>query len=378
MADALATLSDAFDDASRRPGEKDNARRVAVVSWPTVPFEIVRAAGLCPLAIRGGAAPTPLADGWLEPDVFPNRLRQLVDAFLARRLHHAACVILPRTSDSDYKAFLYLRELIRRGIAPSGPPILLFDLLQSNGPDVSAYDAGRTCELFETLAAITGGRPSIDDVRGAIVQTNAARAAMRRLLALRRGPVRVKGAEVMPLLGASWSLPPEEYAALANTAADVLSRRLALDGPRVLLAGAPIDGPALTASIEALGALVVAEVGPWGSDAAGEDVSLDIDPFAAIAERYRRNAIGPRTPVAAVQQRVRRMAGDVDAVVVLLPPEDTVFGWDYPALRAWLDAQALPHVSVTVDPCQPFGAAERDRLRRFIAALTPRVEARHG
>ena len=378
MSSAIATLTDAFEDPStRHGGTTDHARPVAVTSWPTVPTEIVRAAGLRPVVMRGGTAPTPLADERLEVDAFPNRLRQLVEAALAGRLRHAACVVLPRTSDPDYKAFLYLRELIRRKALPP-QLVLLFDLLQSNGPDVRAYDAARTRDLFETLVTLGQRSASVDDVRDAIARANVARAAMRRLLALRRGTPRVSGAEVLPLLGAFWRLAPDDYAALASEAADVLAHRPPLDAPRVLLAGAPVDGPALHAAIESHGAVVVAEPGPWGSDAAGEDVPLDGDPFTAVAERYRRTAIGPRTPLVAVQQRMRHLADDVDAVVVLLPPDDTAFGWDYPALRAWLEARQLPHVCLFGDPALPLGAEDHERLATLVAAATPRVGARHG
>ena len=108
-----------------------------------------------------------------------------------------------RTSDPDYKAFLYIRELIRRKALPP-QLVLLFDLLQSNGPDVRAYDAARTRDLFETLMTLGQRSASVDDVRDAIARANVARAAMRRLLALRRGTPRVSGAEVLPLLGAFW------------------------------------------------------------------------------------------------------------------------------------------------------------------------------
>jgi len=379
MSDARAILSEAFGNHSTRDGDMtDHAEPVAILSWPAVPVEIVRAAGLRPIVVRGEMAPTPLADRWLEPDAFPNRLRQLVDSALAGHFRHAMCVVLPRTSDPDYKAFLYLRELIRRSVTPPEPPILLFDLLQSNAPDVRTYDAARTRDLFDTLVTLRQRAASLDDVHDAIERTNRARAAMRRILALRRGPPRVSGTEVLPLIGAFWRLAPDEYAALANQAADTLSRRPPLAGPRVLLAGAPVDHPALHAAIESLGAIVVAEPGPWGTDAPGEDVSSDGDPFMALAERYRRSAIGPRMPLTAVQQLVRLVADDVDAVVVSLPPEDTVFGWDYPALRAWLDGRQLPHLCVTSDPCLPLGPADRDRIAALIAAVTPGVGARHG
>ena len=377
MPDALATLTGAFEESTRNGGATDHAEPVAVMSWPTVPVEIVRAAGLRPILIRGEAASTPLADRWLEPDAFPNRLRQLVDRALAGHLLHAMCVVLPRTSDPDYKAFLYLRELIRRKVTPPEPPILLFDLLQSSASDVRPYDAARTRDLFDTLVGLRQRIASLDDVHDAIERANRARAAMRRILALRRGVPRVRGAEALPLIGAFWRLAPDEYTSLANAAADTLSRRRPLAGPRVLLAGAPVDGPALHAAIELLGAIVVAEPGPWGTDAAGEDVSSEGDPFMAIAERYRRCAIGPRMPRTSVQQLVRQGTDDVDAVIVLLPPEDTVFGWDYPELRRWLDARQLPHLCVTTDPCVPLGTADLERIAALMGSVTPRVGTRH-
>jgi len=243
---------------------------------------------------------------------------------------------------------------------------------------VRAYDAARTRDLFETLVTLGHRSASVDDLRDAIARANLARAAMRRLLALRRGVPRVSGAEVLPLLGAFWRLAPDDYAAFANEAADLLAQRTPLDTPRVLLAGAPVDGTALHAAIESHGAVVVAEPGPWGSDAPGEDVSLDGDPFTAVAERYRRNAIGQRTPTVAVQQRMRHLADDVEAVVVSLPPDDTAFGWDYPALRAWLEAKQLPHACLYHDPAVPLGAADHERLATLIAAARPRVGAPHG
>ena len=379
MPDALTTLTEIFEAPStRHGGTPDHACPVAITSWPTVPAEILRAAGLRPVVIRADAAATPLADAWLEPGAFPNRLRQLLELALAGHLRHAACIVLPRTSDPDYKVFLYLRELIRRGLMPASPPILLFDLLQSNAPEVRAYDAARTRDLFGALVALTGRQPLADDVHAAIAQANVARTAMRRLLALRRGAPRVSGTEVLPLLGAFWRLAPDAYAVLANEAADVLSGRPAFGGPRVLLAGAPIDGPALHAVIESFGALVVAEPGPWGSDAAGDEVSPDGDPFMAIAEHYRRTAIGPRTPLTAVDHRVRWMSSDIDAVVMLLPPDDAVFGWDYPRLRARLEARRLPHRCLTGEPCLPLATDDRERLTALVAAVTPGVGARRG
>ena len=378
MPDALASLTAAFEYPFGRHGDAaEQTRPVVVSSWPTVPVEIIRAAGFRPVVLRGRALRTPLADLVLEPRIFPNRLHQLVQAALAGELAEAVCLVLPRTSDPDYKAFLYLRELTRRQLITLRAPILLFDLLQSSGPDIQPYNAARTRELFETLVALAQRRVSAGNLRRAIAQADLAREALGRLVALRRGVPRVSGSEVLPLIGAFWQLAPERYAILANQAADTLACRAPLDGPRVALIGAPVDGPALHAAIESHGAVVVTEPGPWGSEAAAANAIPIDDPFTAIAERYWRSAMGPRLPRAAMRHRLGHLVGNVDAVVVSLPPDDAVFGWEYPALRAWMEEHRLPHLCVSGDPCEPLSTEDNGKLSAFIAATCQRAGTHH-
>src|SRR6185436_16276749 len=187
----ILTLTAAFDaqhTAFRRAVERKS--RVVVLSSPSVPVEIVRAAGLNPIVIRGGVSPTPTADGHLEVGVFPPRLRWLAEAALSGFLANAEHIVFPRTSDPDYKCFLYLREFARLGIAPALPPVSLFDLLQSEGPDVRAYNVARTRALLEELALADGCSPSLDALRYEIDRSNFARAAARKLIALRKGAPR--------------------------------------------------------------------------------------------------------------------------------------------------------------------------------------------
>ncbi len=351
--------------------------RVAVLSWPSVPIEIVRAAGLRPEIARASAGPTPAADPHLESGVFPKRLQHLIDAALTARLTHAACIVIPRTSDVDYKCFLYLREFARRGMAPGLPPVILFDLLQSPGASVREYDVGRTQALYGQLAAVSGRIPSADDLVREITRANAARAAARRLVALRRGNPRATGTEVFPLLAAFWQMDPDRYVAMAIEAASDIATRRPLTGPRVMLTGAPVESPVLHAAIESLGAIVTAEIGPWGNDATGEDVRVDNEPVAAIADKYRVDTMGARTPASTLAHWTERMLDEVDAVVVSLPPDDAVFGWDYPALRDRLDAKGIPHVCLRGDPNEPLSLTEHARLDAMVAQAA-RLETRDG
>ena len=346
-----------------------------VVSWPSVPVEIVRATGFRPVIARGASDPTPAADAHLEAGIFPNRLRHLVEDALTGRLSSAARIIVPRTSDADYKCFLYLRELVRIGAATAVPPTVLFDLLQSSGAEVRNYDVMRTRALLDDLASISGRMPSAGDLRQEITRANAARAAATRLVALRRVVPRVTGTDVFPLLAAFWELEPERYVETAGDAAIRIAERPPLAGPRVLLAGAPVDGPALHEAVESHGAVVVAEVGPWGSGAAGAPVRVDDDPVTALADKYRADSIGARTPVDALRRWTERMLDDIDAVVVSLPPDDAVFGWDYPALRDRLQARGVPHACLHGDPHEPLTAADHAALEAMVSAAARRQEA---
>jgi hypothetical protein len=348
----------------------ERSERVVVLSWPSIPVEVVRAVGLQPLVLRGNAAPTPAADAYLESGIFPARLRWLVEAALSGYVSGAARIVLPRTSDPDYKCFLYLRELVRQGTAPSLPRVSLFDLLQSEGPEVRAYNAARTRSLLDELAAVNGRSVSLDDVRHEITRTNLARAAARKLIALRRGAPRITGTEVLPLLGAFWRLDPVVYATLAGAAADEIGARPALSGPRILLAGSPVDGPVLHSAIESRGAVVVAEIGPWGSGVAGEDVASTDDPITALADKYHADAMSPRTPITRMRGAIESLLNDVDAVVVSLPPEDTAFGWDYPWLRNLLEKKCIPHACVS--------HGDHERLDALMNTLAARPEAKRG
>jgi len=95
----------------------------------------------------------------------------------------------------------------------------------------------------------------------------------------------------------------------------------------------------------------------------------------ALADKYRRDAIGPRTPVSALRGSLLSILDNIDAVVVSLPPEDTAFGWDYPALRDLLQARRIPHICLCGDPYRPLSPADHDRLHTMV---TPAAEARHG
>jgi benzoyl-CoA reductase/2-hydroxyglutaryl-CoA dehydratase subunit BcrC/BadD/HgdB len=375
----LDELRAAFEEpffALGRDAARDSG--TVVVSWPSVPVELVRAAGFAPVFARGRNLPTPAAEGVLERDVFPNRLRQLVEAALAGRLTQVAAVVLPRSSDPDYKCFLYLRELVRSGAAPVLPPVVLFDLLHCGNTEAREYNAAAVRALSARLASLAGRRLAPDDVRRAIAGANRARRAARGLDALRSATPRLAGTEAAALLGAFWQVEPERYASLAAAAADAVARRVPLEGPRVVTAGAPVDGAALHAAIETEGAVVVAELSPLGGCGTSGDVDVSDDPFAALADYYARESIDARLPVAVLMRKLSELLGRAEAVALSLPPDDASFGWDYPRIRELLAQRSIPHAVLTGDAACGATAVDRERIRSLLGTARTRRKIRRG
>jgi hypothetical protein len=98
----------------------------------------------------------------------------------------------------------------------------------------------------------------------------------------------------------------------------------------------------------------------------------------ALTEKYRAESIGARMPIDELRRVIERNLDDIDAVVVSLPPEDSVFGWDYPVLRDALEARRIPYVCLRGDPYQPLTAPDHSRLEAMVAAAARAQEARHG
>lgn len=378
-ASSIDQLRAAFEDPFWSLGDDSELDRgTVVISWPSVPVELIRAAGFTPVVARGSSEPTPAADRVLERDCFPNRVRQLVQAALTGRLEHVAAVVLPRSSDADYKCFLYLNELVRRGTVPALPPVLLFDLLHSDDSDARAYNTERTRALYVRLAGLAGLHLAPADVHREIALANRARAAARRLSVLRAGAPVLGGSDALPLLGAFWQTEPERFAALAASAAVAIAERPPREGPSVLLGGAPVDSSELHEAIEAEGGVVVAELSPFGSASIACDVVMADDPFAALAEHYRRESIDARLPVHALLRKLDAALDACTAVVVSLPPDDATFGFDYPRVRETLARRSIPHTVLTSDPALGAAPAERGRIRALLRSARTQRETPRG
>jgi len=343
---------------------------VVGITAPTVPAEIVIAAGAFPVVLRRAPAPTPFADEYLEPGIFAPRIRGIFEGLVSGEWSFLRAVVIPRTSEQEYKLYLYLREIARAGAPQALPAVYLYDLLHARSPEAADYARARTQALVRLLEGALGRELADGDLAAAIARCNEARAAMARLSTLRVGRPRLRGTEAIPLLGASVSLDPSEYARLAGLAADALEPAPRIEGRRLVVAGTPAASLPLTEALETEGAVVT-----WEEEYAGRiaDRCIDerLEPVSAIFEHYYAHVPSPRVfprefADVAFEAAARTSA---DAVVFCYPPEDYVAGWDYPRRRTFVERLGLPQLWIRSEPDAP---SAREALRTFLRDVAAR------
>jgi len=348
----------------------------------TVPWELIRASGCFPVLLASTLDtlknPTPLADPLMEP-VFEPRIRGLFEAILSGAWRFLQLLIIPRTSEPEYKLYLYLREIERQRLSGAVPPLCLYDLLHTRSPVSRKYGLDRTKGLIERLRQI--GPVHGKSLSKAITESNRARAALRRLQSLRAGDApRISGTDALAISGALYFMDRDAYAKLVNRACREIRLAKPLRGPRLLIKGTPLHHPQLHQALEAHGAVVTSEDDWWGARAAGANILATGGTKAfvhAIFESYYLHAPSPRVSPAATADLwfQRAMKKGIDGVVFYLPPEDDVYGWDYPRQRDFVRACGIPSVLIREDASRGLSSEMNGCVREFVETTR---RSRHG
>ncbi len=348
-----------------------NGIPVVGVTSNTAPWELIRAAGAFPCVINSGDANCPDIDNFMEEDVFEKRIRAIFGAAISGGLRHLSLLLISRTSEQEYKLYLYLREVARRDPGRRIPPVYLYDLLHTRCPESCSYGLERTLRLKERLEEATGKPINNDALRQAIEESNSAREAIRNLLRLRRPEPKVTGTEALALIGPFFFMERGKYAPLAEQALNRIAHRNPISGKRVLITGASLNHRDLHQAVEMHGAVVVAEDDWWGSQSAGGDTDGEsTDLLKAIFEKYYLDTPSPRLfPFEIADAWFQQASADeIDGVIFYLPPEDCVAGWDYPRRKGYLEGRGIPHLLVREDATS-ISEECHGRLERFVRSL---------
>ena len=259
MADAITTLTDAFEDPSIRHGRDDRSRPTRRGRCPRRPCRSRSSAP--PASASGGrarrrigsdAGGRRLARAWplSEPAATPGRGCADRTSLGMRRASSCRGRRRPTT-----KAFLYLRELVRRGALPTAcPPMPSSSTCCSR----TAPTCGPTTWRARRRCSTSCRRRRADSV-GWTISATRSRVPMRPVRrpdawprsARIAGAPRVTGTEAFPLLAAFWEHGARFVRRDGQRRGPTGSRRARrCAGPRVLLTGAPVDGGTLHQAIE--------------------------------------------------------------------------------------------------------------------------------
>jgi benzoyl-CoA reductase/2-hydroxyglutaryl-CoA dehydratase subunit BcrC/BadD/HgdB len=348
-----------------------NGTPVVGITSNTVPWELIRAAGAFPCMINSGNAQHADIPCFMEEGVFEERIRAIFGAAISGDLQYLRFLLVSRTSEQEYKLYLYLREVARQDRNSRIPPVHLYDMLHSRTSEAYDYGLERTLRLKERLEDVTGKAINKDALRQAIEESNSARRAIRNLLCLRQPEPKVSGTEALALIGSSFFVSRDEYARLAEQAATLIEQRNPLPGKRLMIAGSSLSHRGLHQAVERHGAVVVAEDDWWGSRSAGKNIDDGSnDLLRAIFEKHYLDTPSPRLfPFEVADAWFMQTSADgIDGVVFYLPPEDCVAGWDYPRRRRYLDERGIPHLLVRED-ARSISEACHGRIEEFVRSI---------
>ncbi|MFP4474853.1 MAG: 2-hydroxyacyl-CoA dehydratase subunit D [Desulfatibacillaceae bacterium] len=362
---------------------KEAGGRVVGHTCSFMPLEILDAAGILPVRLRGiGTTEMHIGDTYFGPFVcrYPKALLQLVGDgtydYLDGAVVSTGCDAMRRMDDC-------WRKLAEDAPGTLPPFFHYFDVPQKVEPHARDWFAGQVRKLISALEAHFGVTISDRDLARAIRARNRVRGLLWELELLRRNiPARVSGTEAFAAVLAGAVLPPELF---ANELESALAR-IRDDMPdaqqgrrRVLVGGSISDDLELIEMVEDSGAVVVADNLCFGVRHASDRVEEGRDPVEALSERYLSRSVCPRmfgnykTRLAGMREKI----GDagVDGVILENVRFCDLHGSENGLLEHDLEASGIPCIRVERE-YGPF--SDTGRLNMRVGAFVEQLRNKEG
>jgi benzoyl-CoA reductase/2-hydroxyglutaryl-CoA dehydratase subunit BcrC/BadD/HgdB len=371
MVSALETMKKHYRDrdlAIRSWREKGG--KVVGYVYPTVPTEIMTAAGLLPVMVTGNPEiPTEEGDRYME-DFFCPFVRSLHDLFVRGRYGDMDLVVLPHGNDSVSRCYYYLCTEKEYHPELKVPPLYYFDILHTKRYIANRYTRGRVAALKEKLETLSGKEITNEALLSAISVHNENRRLLKQVAALRRAdPPRISGTDALQIIGCSFLMAKEEHNKLLREFLDQAGSLPPVKGVRIYVAGTIIDNTQLYELIESCGAVVVSEDVCTGDRFSDNPVDTTLEPLDALTERYHMQSHDGRMyPMNEHVDYLLRSAGEVkpDGVIFNYLKWDDAHGWHYPGQRDALKNAGIPSVAFDM---QEYKIENPEQLRTRIEAF---------
>jgi len=348
----LAKVEKYYSDYGSRARElKDSGRKVIGYLSALCPVEILTAAGVVPIRLKGSVSEAVTkADAYMETMICPF-VRNVFDVALKGKYGFLDGMVLSHQCDSIDRTYdVWSYNL--------GLPYWHFINYPHVTDDPSIAFTDEILRIFiRTLEKFTGRGISDQALAEAVRAHNENRQAMRALYELRKDDVpRISGTEMMKVLIAATSVPVDESTALIRSVIEEIKKRPPVSGggkPRIMLVGDQIDDVAIVSAIEGAEAFLVMDDLSTGSKMYWGDVDATADPVRGITERYLKKLKFPTTFVAGetypetLEARfghMRQYIEDfrVNGAILFIYKYCDPYGFEVPAMKSFIESAGTP------------------------------------
>jgi bcr-type benzoyl-CoA reductase subunit C len=370
----IEKLNASFPDNPSIKTWKSQGKKVIAFQCTYVPEEIIQASGALPIRLIGDSQQTDYDDAnafmYQNTCSFIRNCLELVFkkrySFLDGFVAGSTCDCSRRLADVweyyNYTPFLHTIGVPRK---ISDPAYDLYELELRN--------------FISRLSEFMAVPISEDALRQSIRTYNRRRELLRTLNEMRkRDSPPLTGSEMLRVLNASVSLPPEQFNDLSDRLINQIeSAHRRVNGRfRIMVGGSPLNNPDFIQAIENLGGIVVIDELCTGIRYWWEGADPASDPVKALARRYLHNFACPRMePSDDRMQRILKIVKDyrVDAVVTQMVRHCVPQTMEQPMVRELLEKKGIPVLELDIEYGMGGTGQITTRLQAFFEMLAGRA-----
>ncbi|MFN2436337.1 MAG: 2-hydroxyacyl-CoA dehydratase subunit D [Desulfotignum sp.] len=339
-----------FHDAVNQPWDiaariRQTGQKIIGYLCSYAPEELIHAAGCHPMRLFSSGHDILLAENHLQ-SYCCSLVRGVLEDSLAGRLDFLDGTVFPHTCDSMQR----LSDIWRM----NGRYAFFADLLvpaKLDTPSSAVYMEAVLARFKAALESALGTPITDTDLASSIALFNRIRTLLAAIQdGCCRHPGVIRGADMTALVKGTMIMDRNEAATLLADVAASFDHLPVPETPvkRVILAGSVCDTPDVFDMVEAAGGAVVGDDLCTGQRWFDGLVSENQPPMTALADRYRTRADGV-----------------IFAMLKFCDPH----AFDYPCLKACLDAQGIKSMALEIDDSRQNQGQISTRIETFIQML---------
>lgn len=370
----IEKLNNPFSDNVAIREWKNEGKQVIAFQCTYVPEEIIYASGALPVRLVGDSqlANYDDADAYLYPNTC-SFIRNCLELTLKDRYRFLDGFVAGATCDCSRRlADVWEHYRFTPFIHTIGVP-------RKITPEAYALYEAELQRFRDKLSKYLSISVSDAELYRAIRIYNRRRELLKQLYRMNKSDnPPLAGSELLTILNASVSTPPEQFNNLLERLIDEVntSRRRVEGRFRIMVSGSPLNNPGFMKAIEKSGGLIVIDELCTGVRYWWEGVDPASQPLKAIARRYLHNFACPRMePSDDRLQRIAKIVSDyrVDAVITQMVRYCTPQTMEQPLVRKLLEEKGIPVLELDIE----YGMGETGqittRLQAFFEMLAGRT-----